>query len=261
MSTTPRSTLVLEVIDLARVFSLILSAWVSSEIFLAQVVSLISGTFLPDEPVSELAARMKDSDIPGFCVLDRDEQLVGIVTRRDVEAALVAGPNGVERTTANIMTRSLITCAPNECLREVLPRLTSMEIGQIPVVDPKQPERLLGVIQRKQIFWAYGELASEHRRLPEEAGLGPTLDQQESVQVELEIEAGHTGLCFKKVRDIQVPEQSLIVLVRRAEQAIIPRGDTKVEPGDVLVLLTTRPGEQRLRRGVAQVSRADPEKT
>ena len=215
----------------------------------------------PDEPVSELAARMKNSDIPGFCVLDGDEKLVGIVTRRDVEAALMAGPKVAERTTAHIMTRNLATCTPKDCLRDVLPRLTSMEIGQIPVVDPKKPAVLLGVIRRKQIFWAYGELASEHRRLLDEAGLGPTLDHQESVQVELEIEEGHAGLYFKKIRDIQVPEQSLIVLVRRAEQAIIPRGDTQVEPGDVLVLLTTRPGEGRLRRWVAQVSRLDPEKT
>ncbi len=45
-----------------------------------------------------------------------------------------------------------------------------------------------------------------------------------------------------------------IVLVRRADQVIIPRGDTRVEPGDVLVLLTTRAGESRLRKWVAGVT-------
>ena len=51
-----------------------------------------------------------------------------------------------------------------------------------------------------------------------------------------------------------MPDQSLIGLVRRADRAIIPRGDTQIEPGDLLVLLTTRAGESRLRKWVAEVA-------
>ena len=51
-----------------------------------------------------------------------------------------------------------------------------------------------------------------------------------------------------------MPDQCLIVLVRRAERAVIPRGDTVVEPGDVLVLFATRARENHLRRWVEEVT-------
>ena len=52
-----------------------------------------------------------------------------------------------------------------------------------------------------------------------------------------------------------MPAQSLIVLLRRAAQVVVPRGDTQVEPGDVLVLLTTRTGEDRLHAWVSSATR------
>ncbi len=218
-------------------------------ILAADAMAVGGPTASPGEPIAELASRMHTSESHGFPVLDEQQRLVGIVTKRDVESALMAGTEGAA-TAADIMTRSVITCAPDERLRDVLSMLTSLDVGQIPVVDRADPTRLLGEVLRKQIFWAYGELASEHGRLLQEAGLGPATDLGESVQVELEVDPKNESLCFRKIREVQVPEKSLIVLVRRADQVIIPRGDTRVEPGDVLVLLTTRAGESRLRKWV-----------
>jgi Trk K+ transport system NAD-binding subunit len=97
-------------------------------------------------------------------------------------------------------------------------------------------------------------MATEHRRLLT-AAEHPAEDHADSVQVELTVEQGHRKLCFKKVRSIRVPDQCLIVLLRRADRAVIPRGDTVVEPGDSLVLLTTRQREQRLRQWVEEATR------
>jgi CIC family chloride channel protein len=221
-------------------------------ILAADAMSVDVPTTTPEEKVRDLAARMFASGVHGFPVLDDLGKLIGIVTKHDVESVLMNGPETAK--VVHVMTRNLVTCTPDSRLREVLPRLTSLEVGQIPVVSKEDPTRLVGVLRRKQIFWAYGELANEHRRLLAEAGLGPNTNHEDSVQVELTVGLHDATLCYKRIRDIKVPEQSLIVLMRRGNQAIVPRGDTQVEPGDVLVLLTTHTGEERLRKWVSSVT-------
>jgi trk system potassium uptake protein TrkA len=52
---------------------------------------------------------------------------------------------------------------------------------------------------------------------------------------------------LRRIREIPLPRETLIVLLRRGDRAMVPRGDTRVEPGDVLILLTTRAQEESLR--------------
>jgi CIC family chloride channel protein len=225
-------------------------------ILVADAMSPLGLTAAPGESIADLAARMQHSDQHGFAVLDGRGRLEGIVTKRDVESALLAGAGDVGAV-ADIMTRNVISCRPDDRLRDVLTRLADLGVGQMPVVDRDEPGRALGMIRREQIFWAYGELAQEHQRLLSEAGLGPDLEDSDSIQVELTVETGHGALAYRRIRDIQVPAQSLIVMLRRAAQVVVPRGDTQVEPGDVLVLLTTRAGEHRLHAWVSSVTRGD----
>ena len=44
-------------------------------------------------------------------------------------------------------------------------------------------------------------------------------------------------VCGKAVRDTHWPGHSLIVSVKRHQQELVPRGDTVLQPGDVIVLL------------------------
>lgn len=225
-------------------------------ILVADAMSPLGLTAAPGESIAALAARMQHSDQHAFAVVDGQGRLEGIATKRDVESALLAGAGDVGAV-ADIMTRNVITCRPDDRLRDVLSRLAELEVGQMPVVDRDQPTRALGMIRREQIFWAYGEMAQEHQRLLSEAGLGPDLEDSDSIQVELTVESGHAALAYQRIRDIRVPAQSLIVMLRRAAQVVVPRGDTQVEPGDVLVLLTTRAGEDRLHAWVSSATRGD----
>lgn len=51
----------------------------------------------------------------------------------------------------------------------------------------------------------------------------------------------------KMIQDLDLPPHSLIASVRRGEQVLIPRGDTKLEAGDVIVALTTEEKKASLR--------------
>jgi Trk K+ transport system NAD-binding subunit len=50
----------------------------------------------------------------------------------------------------------------------------------------------------------------------------------------------HTKICFHSIREIRVPPEALIALLRRGDRVVVPRGFTRVEPGDVLTFITTR---------------------
>ncbi len=56
----------------------------------------------------------------------------------------------------------------------------------------------------------------------------------------LAVTTSHTDICFHSIREITVPDEALIALLRRGERVLVPRGSTRVEPGDVLTFITTR---------------------
>ena len=202
-------------------------------------------TVRPDVPLSELAVTFHEDHVRALPVVDEESGLVGIVSAYDVETAIISG-NLNDRAAKDIMTRSVLTCTGDQRMRDVLELFTSRDVGQIPVVDKENPKKLVGVLRRKEIFWAYGVIAKEHQRMLDRTGIGLPSSQKDSVQVEIEIKPVHRNLCGRRVKEIEVPDQCLIVMLRRADQAIIPRGKTVIESGDTLVVLTTRKNEMNL---------------
>ncbi len=221
-------------------------------ILVADAMNAACETVGPDEPVASLAAAFYRGNTRAHAVVDTEQKLLGIVTKSDVETAVLSGAVD-EAVAADILTENPISCTPDERLRDVAMRITSQDVGQLLVVDRADPLKLLGILRRREILWAYGELAQEHRRLLTKTGMEPPVGEEDSVQLKLEVDSHDSQLCFKKIRDIQVPEQCLIVILRRGGRAKIPRGDTEVEPGDGLVLLTTREHEDTLRKWMAAV--------
>jgi Trk K+ transport system NAD-binding subunit len=118
------------------------------------------------------------------------------------------------------------------------------------VVEKEDPRRVAGVLRRNELLWAFKELSDEHQRLLHKTGAEVTPSHEDSVQMEVQIGAGQEDLCFRRIREITLPRDTLIVLLRRGERAVVPKGDTRVEPGDVLVLLTTRDQEEALREWI-----------
>ncbi|MGI6450538.1 MAG: ClC family H(+)/Cl(-) exchange transporter [Desulfitobacteriia bacterium] len=61
----------------------------------------------------------------------------------------------------------------------------------------------------------------------------------------------------RKVRNIEWPEGCLVVSIRRGEEEIIPRGDTKMIAGDFLYILGPQAREKELRRQLGRLCRED----
>jgi CIC family chloride channel protein len=200
-------------------------------------------------PVEDLANLAKAGKVRSWLVLDESDGLSGIVTETDLELAIVSG-GPQDAKVRDIMTTALTTCTPGESLRIAFRRFADRAVYQIPVVEENDPRKVAGVLRRNELLWAFKELSDEHQRLLQKTGAEVAPSHEDSVQLEVQVKEGSEDLCFQRIRDVALPKGTLIVLLRRGDRAVVPKGDTRVEPGDVLVLLTTRDQEDLVREWI-----------
>ncbi|UCH51727.1 MAG: chloride channel protein [Chloroflexota bacterium] len=108
---------------------------------------------------AEIADKFAKSKHHGFPVVDKNNRLKGMITLADVESKM--GSKSRELTVADIATTILIKAYPDESLHDVVQNLGAKEVGRIPVVDRKDPSRLVGVLRRYDIVKAYVKAISK----------------------------------------------------------------------------------------------------
>jgi CBS domain-containing protein len=101
-------------------------------------------TVTPGTTVDQIARQLSTRRIGSVLVVDRLERVVGIVSERDiVRAAATHGWPSLELEASEIMTRSVITCDPDDSIDQIMQMMTSNRIRHLPVV---QRGELLGIV-------------------------------------------------------------------------------------------------------------------
>jgi CBS domain-containing protein len=96
---------------------------------------------------------MAKNTIKGTPVLDDNGRLVGVVTLTDVLKV-----NSEQRATtkvSSVMTKELITTIPDESLYTAFGKMTNNQIGRLPVVEPGDSTKLIGIIAREDVWRVY----------------------------------------------------------------------------------------------------------
>ena len=136
-------------------------------------------TVAPETPVEELLAELREHELPGVPVVDRDGHCVGIVTEADLVLPddqgdlhlphyvnLFGGTVFVESlgrydqrlrdafasTAADMMTREPDTVAPDASAKEAARLIHETGHNRLPVVD--EDGRLVGVVTRLDVLGA-----------------------------------------------------------------------------------------------------------
>jgi acetoin utilization protein AcuB len=112
-------------------------------------------TISPDRPLREASRLLLRHRLRQLPVM-RGDQLVGIITHRDLRAARPAG-----RTVAAAMTAKPFTIAPDAAIDEAARLLRTYKIGGLPVVEGKQ---LLGIITVADVLDAFVALSGVGER-------------------------------------------------------------------------------------------------
>lgn len=113
-----------------------------------------------------------------YPVLDESGRLQGIMTRGDLVRFLEASPPPA--TIRDCATKRLIVCYPHETLHEAVHKLLLNDVGRLPVVDPKDPARLVGFLSRAAILSARWKSIEE-----ESPGVGGRFNRDRSASPDI----------------------------------------------------------------------------
>jgi chloride channel protein, CIC family len=128
-------------------------------------------TLRSDETVEDARRRVQHNTHPGFPVMSaKTGRLVGIITRRDLQRVQAEGDG--EKKVSSVMTRDPITVTSDDTLQTAFRRIADNDVGRLPVVSPRDPTRLVGIISRTDLLRAHER---QRRRLlgEERLPLGP----------------------------------------------------------------------------------------
>ena len=110
----------------------------------------------PETPLEQVAKLMIQHDCGEIPVIDSAEQVVGVVTDRDIVCRTVAqGKNPLAYTAEICMSDPVITVPEETPIAEVFATMEKHQIRRVPVVD--EEGRCAGMISQSDVAWTGGE--------------------------------------------------------------------------------------------------------
>jgi len=113
-------------------------------------------TVRPSATLVEAAQALTTHRIGALVITDDAGRLLGIVSERDLTKAIGQYLTGLfDRHVADVMTRAVITCSPDDSVAEVLYLMNSNHIRHIPILDHAD---LMGIISIRDVTENWLEL-------------------------------------------------------------------------------------------------------
>ncbi len=202
-------------------------------------------TVTPETSFETLTSLFQTTHSHGFAVVDDQGRFRGIVALADLENALKR--NQAAGTIKEIYTTRVVTAFPDESLERVTRRIGTRDVGRVPVVDRFNPGRILGMVHRADIIRSYNHALMDSQarqdkveRLRLERAAGAQL-------VEIDLDKNDAAV-EKKLEELRIPPDCLIISIRRGDEIVVPRGETEFLPGDHVVALAAPGKEDALRK-------------
>lgn len=113
----------------------------------ADLMSSPVRTIRPETSIEEAQRVLLRYGHSGLCVVDTVDQLVGIISRRDIDIALHHGFS--HAPVKGYMTTNLKTITPNTTLPEIQALMVTYDIGRLPVLNNGE---LIGIVTRTDVL-------------------------------------------------------------------------------------------------------------
>ncbi len=198
------------------------------------------------DPLAVAAEMFMRTRHHGLPVVNGTGELVGVMTLQDLDRAQTNGDDPA-RTVGQVCTRDLLVAYPDETIHAALQRMSTRDVGRLPVVAREDPRRLLGVLRRSDLVRAY-DIALTRRAVIRHRAQQVRLGAFSGVSVEeVVIEAG-APCVGRRLSEVAWPRDCVIATIRRGRQVLIPHGDTVLKAGDVLVAVAEGQAREELRR-------------
>lgn len=115
-----------------------------------QLVCIDEGMSLED-----IVHKIADTHQHYFPVMNAERQMVGIFSADDVRSYLYNETIWKLANARDIMVSNIVSVTPNTDLNLALRKFTARNLDELPVLDPNEPGKLLGMLRRKETIAAY----------------------------------------------------------------------------------------------------------
>jgi CBS domain-containing protein len=114
---------------------------------ISEIMTAAAVTDRPDDTLQAAAQKMREQQTGSLLVMDGDD-LVGIVTERDILRAVAARVQVDQVRISEVMTKDLVTVDPGTSLRDAARIMTERWIRHLPVLEG---HRLVGVVSQRDL--------------------------------------------------------------------------------------------------------------
>ncbi len=191
---------------------------------------------LTTETLQEAQQKMAELHADSLVVEDEQGVYSGVLEAPTVLAATTK--QGLEATVGSASLNRVPPVAPSTNLDEAMQRFALYDTDVLPVAEK---QRLLGLLTRRDVLQAY----QTHTTLSLETDRKVSLMQQETGSSgafqSFGVSAG-SPIIGSAIRDLRLPQHTLIVAVERGATVVVPHGDTKIEEDDRIVVYANPPG-------------------
>ncbi|NBW76898.1 MAG: CBS domain-containing protein [Sphingomonadaceae bacterium] len=97
----------------------------------------------PDETIQDAARAMAEQDV-GILPVTIDQQLVGIVTDRDIAIRGIGKGCGPDTVIEDVMSREVTCCFAGQDSADVLEAMSTIQVRRLPVVNDNR--NLIGIV-------------------------------------------------------------------------------------------------------------------
>jgi CIC family chloride channel protein len=209
---------------------------VMHEVTVSEAMTTDLATVHLSMPLEILAKEFDRTHHHGFTVVDHNDCLAGVVTIQDLKKALES--SSIEgKTVADIATLERVLVAyPDEPMGEALRRLAARDVGRLPVIERGDERRVVGALRRNDIIRAYNIAITKRADHLQRDELKRLSDQGDArfLQVEIPPKSLVVG---KKVSEIRLPSDCLIISIMRGQKIIIAHGYSTLQAQDQLTVL------------------------
>ena len=109
---------------------------------ISEVMSSDVQTISPDATIEEAAQEMRDGDFGLVPVAD--EELLGVITDRDIAIRAVAGGKDPSTLVREIMSEEVVWASEDDSVEDAARIMSDHQIRRLPVVDAEQ--HLVGIV-------------------------------------------------------------------------------------------------------------------
>ncbi len=93
-------------------------------------------TARPETPITAIAKLLTDARIGAVVISADNTRVEGILSERDIVNAVAArGEEALSLPASELMTRNVVTCAPEDHVADLMAVMTEKRIRHLPVVD------------------------------------------------------------------------------------------------------------------------------